>query len=474
MYLIKTDSLGNLQWSKTYGTTLDDMARGCVVASDGGYLLAGYTDEVGSLEEYDILILKADSLGNFEWARSFDHLEMDGSSFVDLTNDSGFIFTGGGINNFPYPLDLYVIKTDSMGLISNSCHQNPPIVEMTPPTQEASTTIYEDFPITGEAITINMQDVNPEIVSVCCSISSSGLADQVLCVGENINLSVTAGGTSPFAYQWTYEGIPIAGETNSTFIVLAADTTFSGVYSCIVSNDCGTSTNSAEVIVEVCALNVNLLSDTICEGECVDLFATTTSASGAVSYVWDNGITQVNAGPITVCPISSTTYVVIATDSTGLSDTTSATITVLPFPIVDLGNDTTLCSPPIVLDAQNSGSNFLWQDGSTSNTFSVINSGTYWLQVDNAGCTASDSIDVNFNGVFLDLGPDIATCNPLIFTTPFNFFDKIFNRFNFLKITNLTSSIFPPLQIPPVSITIPNIYIILNKICNVSITSEKP
>jgi len=67
-------------------------------------------------------------------------------------------------------------------------------------------------------------------------------------------------------------------------------------------------------------------------------------------------------------------------------------------PKFELGNDTTLtlCSnDSLILDPGNGFSNYLWQDGSQEQTYSVDTTGLYWVQAFNgAGCSWTDSIYV--------------------------------------------------------------------------------
>ncbi|MEZ4775093.1 MAG: gliding motility-associated C-terminal domain-containing protein [Bacteroidia bacterium] len=93
-------------------------------------------------------------------------------------------------------------------------------------------------------------------------------------------------------------------------------------------------------------------------------------------------------------------------------DTLRDTLSVLPQPLVDLGPDSTLCSgTPLSLLAGNQPVNYLWQDGSTLNTFPVTASGLYWAEAANACGTFRDSILVNIDTLpQVELGVDTFLC----------------------------------------------------------------
>ena len=160
-----------------------------------------------------------------------------------------------------------------------------------------------------------------------------------------------------------------------------------------------------------CGLQVSLENDTICEGECIDLVASTTgNNTGLVTYQWSNGIIDTDS-IANVCPISTTTYEVVATDSLGETDTANVTITVLSSVIADLGNDTIICSPPYVLNAGNPGSTYQWNDGSTGQSLLVDTTGTYWVVVNNGGCTDSVGVNITVIDLLVNLGQDTTLCD---------------------------------------------------------------
>ncbi len=98
-WLLKLDTEGNLQWSKTYGGSKDDRGQSVIQTSDDGYAIVGYamsSDGDGSNNEgfHDNWILKLDSEGIIEWERSFGFSGHDHSYDVLQTADGGFFFVG--------------------------------------------------------------------------------------------------------------------------------------------------------------------------------------------------------------------------------------------------------------------------------------------------------------------------------------------------------------------------------------------
>ena len=189
-----------------------------------------------------------------------------------------------------------------------------------------------------------------------------------------------------------------------------------GWYSVTISGGCFSQQFTDSVFVSntatLCGVNISIPDDTICVGECVDLVAATIgSFTAPVTYAWNNGIIATDS-VVNVCPTATTTYEVIGTDSTGLADTAIVTITVVAPPVINLGNDTTICAVPFTLDAGNIGASFSWQDGSNTQLFSVDSSGVFSVTVDNGVCINTDSIVINYDPAIVNLGPDIITCQP--------------------------------------------------------------
>jgi hypothetical protein len=112
-YLVKTDQGGNVQWSQEFGGPIDDNARYVQQTSDDGYILVGETYSFGAGGK-DVYIIKTDSLGNEEWSQTYGGSWHDYAESVEQTSDGGYIIAGSSAS-FTANMDMYLIKTDSSG-----------------------------------------------------------------------------------------------------------------------------------------------------------------------------------------------------------------------------------------------------------------------------------------------------------------------------------------------------------------------
>uniref|UniRef100_A0A7C4YF40 Bulb-type lectin domain-containing protein n=1 Tax=candidate division WOR-3 bacterium TaxID=2052148 RepID=A0A7C4YF40_UNCW3 len=115
MYLLKTDEYGNFLWDKTFGdTSRSDYARSVVQTADGGYIIAGLTISFGT-GTYDVYLVKTDEYGNLLWEKTFGGSNTDMGFSVKQTKDGGYIIGGNSLSFGSGDYDFYLIKTDSFG-----------------------------------------------------------------------------------------------------------------------------------------------------------------------------------------------------------------------------------------------------------------------------------------------------------------------------------------------------------------------
>ncbi len=86
-------------------------------------------------------------------------------------------------------------------------------------------------------VTVTRQCIPPVVMS--------GPASQTACEGDDVTFSMVVAGSTPFTYQWKYNGADLGGETGSTLVLSNITTTLAGSYSCAITNDCGNTVSAA-------------------------------------------------------------------------------------------------------------------------------------------------------------------------------------------------------------------------------------
>ena len=213
--------------------------------------------------------------------------------------------------------------------------------------------------------------------------------DTSICQGNSLTIDATTLGAT---YLWN------TGETTASISVNAT-----GNYSVVVSVGICSGTDNINVNVLPSPV-LNLGNDTaICQGETLLLDA---GNSGA-SYLWSTGASTQQISAQTTGNYSVT----VTVGTCSVTDDINLTINALP--IVNLGNDTSICfGSTLLLNAANAGSTFLWSTNENTQTISVNSSGTYFVEVtDVSNCFATDTIDVTIlNPILVDLGNDTSIC----------------------------------------------------------------
>ena len=125
-WVVKIDSIGNIQWEKSLGGTGADEAKSVRHTSDGGYVVSGYSnsndgDVSGNHGSWDYWVVKLDSSGNLQWQKALGGTGSDFAYYAQQTTDGGFIVTGhsssndGDISGNHGGDDFWLVKLDGNG-----------------------------------------------------------------------------------------------------------------------------------------------------------------------------------------------------------------------------------------------------------------------------------------------------------------------------------------------------------------------
>ncbi|MFH2035436.1 MAG: FlgD immunoglobulin-like domain containing protein [Candidatus Zixiibacteriota bacterium] len=114
VYLVKTNSLGEYEWSNTFGGPETEYGYDIIAANDNGYLIVGSCQSFGAGKR-DVYLIKIDMLGNKLWSKTFGGAEDDEGRSVRSTSDGGYIICGTTSSSGAGYSDVYFIKTDANG-----------------------------------------------------------------------------------------------------------------------------------------------------------------------------------------------------------------------------------------------------------------------------------------------------------------------------------------------------------------------
>jgi hypothetical protein len=103
-WLIKIDPNGALLWEKSYGGSDNEYAFDVHTTNDGGYIVGGFTfsndgDVTGNNGLNDCWLIKLDGNGNLQWQRALGGSDGDGITGIDVTPNGKYVIFGGSSSN---------------------------------------------------------------------------------------------------------------------------------------------------------------------------------------------------------------------------------------------------------------------------------------------------------------------------------------------------------------------------------------
>ena len=123
MWILKLSSNGDVEWQNAYGRDNDDEPYSIQQTTDGGYIVAGYT--MKTYPSRTIWVLKLSSSGEIEWQKiggNENNSLQERARSIQQTTDGGYIVAGYtdsfGLNDYS---SFLILKLNSQGEIDPSC-----------------------------------------------------------------------------------------------------------------------------------------------------------------------------------------------------------------------------------------------------------------------------------------------------------------------------------------------------------------
>jgi trimeric autotransporter adhesin len=219
------------------------------------------------------------------------------------------------------------------------------------------------------------------------------------CTGDPVNpIEVLMDGTGPFVLTYTLNNVPNTANSATTTINLGS-TTGTYVLTGISDAYCSNTASQTDEIILLPLPNVNAGADVIvCDGN-----STVLTGSGALSYEWNNGIS--NAVPF--YPNATQVYTVTGTDANGCINTDEVTVTLEALPVVSFTADITAgCSPLEVQFTNTTPGNLVLCEWQFQSAGSQSDCGTVSATFENPGLFDASLTVTSINGCVNDITYD--------------------------------------------------------------------
>lgn len=245
-YVVKTDTSGNVLWSKTYGGSFPDDFHTIQITGDGGLIMAGTTSSTGPLQP-NMWLMRTDANGDSLWSNTYGGDNHDHGYSGIQAADGGYVIVGHtgsfGFNGE----DAYIAKTNSSGIIIDSLVYTTVSALITPTSTGCGTTnvqvkvLLRNF---GNAIVPNVPstaDITGALTTTLTGLYNGNFHPQdadTLIYSTTIN--TTTGGTYTFVLT-TNNNNDVFPARNSLTVTLNIDGNY-GVPSTTGGMNCGPGT----------------------------------------------------------------------------------------------------------------------------------------------------------------------------------------------------------------------------------------
>ena len=386
-WILKLDASLDIEWQKTYGGTENDRAYAIREVSTGGYIVTGRIDSYGSGRS-DLWLLKLDVMGNIEWEKAYGGTMGEHGNSLQETQDGGFVVQGERTDK------IWLLKLDSLGNVE---WQRVYGWSLTERAHSVVCTRDGGIGIAGATNSFYAGD--------------SGYDIWVLKLNSNGEV-----GSCPFIEDTSatvVDTTAIVQDTTSPVKDIMVETMDSSAH--IVDTRADTE-KQCPPCIELSCDSIGVDPESGCEGGSQVLTAVYAGGEGPVTVEWDfdgDTIPDDTGNPVTVSfAAGSRTVSATVTDSCADPDSQSCAMSTLvtvnrtPVPNITALGPTDFCAPEgesVTLEADGGYDSYQWTrdgediPGGTSRSYEAMEGGDYAVTVtDSNGCEGvSDTMRVN-------------------------------------------------------------------------------
>jgi gliding motility-associated-like protein len=277
IWLVKTDTIGNVIWSKTYGGTSEDIGVNVREKTNGELVISALTGSFGGAN--DLLLINTDALGNVIWSKKYggnvnDELDWWGKP-MSLNASDEIILVGGTSSFGDGNEDVYIIKTNECG--DSFCNEQNVVLSVTSPnvlranfsisSVSGGVLVNTTSTVTSINYTETFLCVDTLIDEVSCDLIAN-FSSNSNCIGDSAYFNDLSNDNleNIMNWQWYFgDGDSIVGDQNPAHLYNA-----SGNYSVrlVVIND-SNCVDSITIPITINPIYTSTQTESICEGDSI-------------------------------------------------------------------------------------------------------------------------------------------------------------------------------------------------------------
>ncbi|TAF77861.1 MAG: PKD domain-containing protein [Bacteroidetes bacterium] len=240
-----------------------------------------------------------------------------------------------------------------------------------------------------------------------------------VCLGQATpftNTSTVANST--LTYDWTFGNGDTGSQSSSSF---TKSYTIPSTYSVklVATSGFGCKDSLTQTTRIYPKPVANFTFQNACPNTTISFLNTSSLSVGNLSYLWNLGNINTSSGINPTQSFSNSGSYNIklkAISQYACTDSITKVLDIYTIPALNFGKNIATCGTSYILDAQNTGSTYRWNNLSTNQTLTATQDGRYFVKIENPqGCTHADTVQMRFSvPVDPQLGANRAVCNKTI------------------------------------------------------------